>query len=52
MMTRVQGAVSCKQVLSWLGTGMHPGVRLPLVQANELEKQLIIADLREAGWQL
>ncbi|PRZ15556.1 4-hydroxy-tetrahydrodipicolinate synthase [Nesterenkonia sandarakina] len=52
MMTRVQGAVSCKQVLNWLGTGMHPGVRLPLVQANELEKQLIIADLREAGWQL
>ena len=52
LMTRVQGAVASKLVLNWLGFGINTDVRLPLVEANEQEKQLVLADLREAGWNL
>ncbi|MDZ5076069.1 4-hydroxy-tetrahydrodipicolinate synthase [Nesterenkonia sp. HG001] len=52
MMTRVQGAVSSKLVLDWLGFPINADVRLPLVQANAHEKELVLADLREAGWNL
>ncbi|WP_153143643.1 4-hydroxy-tetrahydrodipicolinate synthase [Nesterenkonia halophila] len=52
LMTRVQGAVSSKLVLDWLGFPIRTDVRLPLVQANAAEQELILADLREAGWDL
>lgn len=52
MMTRVQGAVASKLALSWLGFPINTDVRLPLVQANEAEQKLVLADLREAGWDL
>lgn len=52
LMTRVQGSVASKLVLSWMGFPIHPDVRLPLVQANAAEQQLILSDMREAGWQL
>lgn len=52
MMTRVQGAVASKLALNWLGFGINTDVRLPLVEANEQEKELVLADLREAGWNL
>ena len=52
MMTRIQGAVSSKLVLNWLDFPIRTDVRLPLVQANEAEKELVLADLREAGWNL
>ncbi|MGO1522448.1 MAG: 4-hydroxy-tetrahydrodipicolinate synthase [Nesterenkonia sp.] len=52
LMTRVQGAVACKLVLNWMEFAINTDVRLPLVQANEDEKKLVLADLREAGWNL
>ena len=52
LMTRVQGAVSSKLALSWLGFPIRTDVRLPLVEANGHEKELVLADLREAGWNL
>jgi 4-hydroxy-tetrahydrodipicolinate synthase len=52
LMTRVQGAVSSKLVLNWMGFPINTDVRLPLVQANKAEQELVLADLREAGWKL
>ncbi|OMH24218.1 4-hydroxy-tetrahydrodipicolinate synthase [Tersicoccus phoenicis] len=51
-MTRVQGAVATKQILTWQGVLTHPGVRLPLVSPSVEEAALIRADLAEAGWEL
>ncbi len=52
MMTRVQGSVASKLTLNWIGFPIRTDVRLPLVQANEAEQELILHDLRRVYWQL
>lgn len=49
IMTRVQGAVAAKQVLTWQGVLPSSTVRLPLVEPSGAELDLIRADLAEAG---
>ena len=49
VMTRVQGAVASKQILTWQGVLPNSVVRLPLVEPGEAELALIRADLAEAG---
>ncbi|MDQ4502685.1 4-hydroxy-tetrahydrodipicolinate synthase [Sinomonas sp. ASV322] len=49
IMTRVQGAVAAKQVLTWQGVLPSSTVRLPLVEPSDAELDLIRADLAEAG---
>ncbi|MEA5454555.1 4-hydroxy-tetrahydrodipicolinate synthase [Sinomonas sp. JGH33] len=49
IMTRVQGAVAAKQVLTWQGVLPSSTVRLPLVEPSDAELALIRADLAEAG---
>jgi 4-hydroxy-tetrahydrodipicolinate synthase len=48
-MTRVQGAVAAKQILKWQGVLSNSVVRLPLVEPDEAEIEIIREDLAEAG---
>ncbi len=48
-MTRVQGAVAAKQILKWQGVLPNSIVRLPLVEPDETEIEIIREDLAEAG---
>ncbi|SLJ92931.1 4-hydroxy-tetrahydrodipicolinate synthase [Arthrobacter sp. P2b] len=48
-MTRVQGAVAAKQILKWQGVLPNSIVRLPLVEPDEAEIEIIRGDLAEAG---
>lgn len=48
-MTRVQGAVAAKQILKWQGVLPNSVVRLPLVEPDAAEIEIIRGDLAEAG---
>jgi 4-hydroxy-tetrahydrodipicolinate synthase len=48
-MTRVQGAVAAKQILKWQGVLPNSVVRLPLVEPDEAEIEIIREDLAEGG---
>ncbi|WP_426998838.1 4-hydroxy-tetrahydrodipicolinate synthase [Pseudarthrobacter sp. N5] len=49
VMTHIQGAVAAKQVLKWQGVLSNSVVRLPLVEPDEAEIEIIREDLAEAG---
>ncbi|WP_394942164.1 4-hydroxy-tetrahydrodipicolinate synthase [Psychromicrobium sp. YIM B11713] len=52
VMTRIQGAVSAKQILKWQGVLPNSVVRLPLVEPSSAELAVIRADLEEISFDL
>lgn len=52
MMTHIQGAVATKTILHRQNVLPNAVVRLPLVQPSDAELQPVLADLREAGWEI
>lgn len=52
MMTHIQGAVATKTILHRQNVMPNAVVRLPLVQPSDAELQPVLADLREAGWEI
>ncbi len=52
IMTHIQGAVAAKTILHRQHVLPNAVVRLPLVQPSDAELQPVLADLREAGWEI
>lgn len=52
MMTHIQGAVAAKTILHRQHVLPNAVVRLPLVQPSDAELEPVLADLKEAGWEI
>lgn len=50
VMTHIPGVVSAKQILKMQGILGNTAVRLPLVEPDAVEMELVLTDLAEAGW--